>query len=346
MKTAKKAAAKSSPSSKLSPKVRAKLPGMAYSAHWLAFSPDGKLLASGRHGNDVLLTRTDNGTAHKALTGADRVVTTLAFSPDGKRLAVADTGDAVTVWDVAGGKQVQTLAVKGTTRHAAFSPDGKTLAGAVGKSVVVWDVAAGTVAGKFDSKGIVEQAAFLPDGRLVSKAGKRIDVRNLKSGACVTIEDKNSALGFDASSDGKTILTAPGGKRHATLWDSATSKERVVLEVDDDGGIVYAAGLSPDGKRAFTMDADANLRLWDTTSGELLTTWAGPDDDVTGGACFSPDGKLLAAQYAELHLYDLASHNLAAKLDFVADEHCLAFSPDGRLIAAGSDEAVMLWALR
>ena len=94
------------------------------------------------------------------------------------------------------------------------------------------------------------------------------------------------------------------------------------------------------------MDGDANLRLWDATTGALLATWAGPDDDDAGDACFSPDGKLLAAQYDELRLYDLSTRDVAATLDFFADEHCLAFSPDGRFLAAGSDDAVMLWALR
>ena len=333
---------------RLAPKVRAKLPGLAYSVHRVAFSPDGTLMASGRHGPDVLLTRTDNGQPHRTLTGGDSTAIVLAFSPDGTRLAVDDAGDVITVWDTSAGKLVHSLPVKGTVRDGAFSPDGKTLAAAVGKSIVLWDAAAGTVLAKIDSKAIVERTIFLPDGRLVTKVGKRIDVRDPRTGAGLTIEDKGSAIDLDVSTDGTTILTAPGGKkRHATLWDVATGKERVVLKVDDDGGIVFGAKISPDGTRAFTLDRNMNLRLWDAATGELLTTWTGPTDHRTGGVSFSPDGKLLAAQYDELRLYDLTSLDLAATLPFVCgNSHCLTFSPDGHCLAAGSKDAVMLWSLR
>ena len=60
----------------------------------------------------------------------------------------------------------------------------------------------------------------------------------------------------------------------------------------------------------------------------------------------SPDGTLLAAQFDELHLIDLAGGGVIAKLPFIADTNCLLFSPDGAFLAAGSDEAIMLWRVR
>jgi WD40 repeat protein len=107
-KTAAKAAAPSK-SKKLAPTVRAKLPGLSYSAHKIAFSPDGKFLASGGHGDGHRLWRAPDFKLHHKLGEADDVVTGLAFTADSRLLAIASTGDAVTVWDTGSGKAVHSL---------------------------------------------------------------------------------------------------------------------------------------------------------------------------------------------------------------------------------------------
>src|SRR5688500_5600432 len=98
-KSAAKAAAAESKPVNSSPTLRATLPGMSYSAHQIAFSPDGKFLASGGHGDGHRLWRAPDFKQSHKLGDADEVVTGLAFTPDGKHLAVASTGAAVTVWD-------------------------------------------------------------------------------------------------------------------------------------------------------------------------------------------------------------------------------------------------------
>jgi WD40 repeat protein len=342
-KAAAKPAASSKSSKKSGPIVRATLPGLSYSAHQIAFSPDGKFLASGGHGDGHRLWGAPDFRLHHKLGDADDVVTGLAFTADSRLLAITSTGDAVTVWDTAGGNVVHTLAIKGTSRDVAFSPDGKRLAGAVGKSVVVWDVPTGRVAQKVDHKGIVESVEFLSDGRLVVKVGKLVTVDG--AGRSLKIEFKGSPMSVTSSPDGKSLL-AVGGKNHAQLFDAASGKPGLVIgeDLDDDA---YFAEFSPDGKTILTSDSEGTVRLWDAATGDLRTTWTGPDDGATVGARFSPDGRLVAAQFDTLRLYDLknASDEPFAALPFVADEDCLAFSPDGAFLAAGSDSALMVWAV-
>jgi WD40 repeat protein len=123
----------------------------------------------------------------------------------------------------------------------AFSPSGKQLAAAVGKSAIVWDASTGAVAKKIDQKGIVESVEFMPDGGLLVRAGKLVTVDAL--GSPRAIQFKASPMSVSVSPDGKSLL-APGGKAHAQLWDMNSGKAGLVLGDDLDND-AYFAEFSP-----------------------------------------------------------------------------------------------------
>jgi WD40 repeat protein len=337
------------PRAKVSPRLVAKLPGLSYSAHQIAFSPDSRFLASGGHGSGHRLWRAPDFKSHHALGTADDVVTSLAFTSESRRLAIASTGDVVSVWETATGKNICNLAIKGTCRDVAFSNDGKQLVAAVGKSVYLWDLASTRQLSKTDYKGIVETVAYHPDGRLIAKIGKLTVVTPPagRSTGALTIDHKGSPMFVTLSPDGRTFL-AVGGKHHVQLWDATTGKPGLVFGEDVEDS-AYFASHSPDGKLILTSDSEGTIRLWDAATGNLRTTWSGPDDGCTVGAAFSSDGRLVAAQFDEIRLYDASAGDgdaPIATLPFLADENCFVFSPDDRFLAAGSDEAIMVWALR
>jgi len=112
----------------------------------VAFSPDGKFVASGSRDNTVCLWDVESGAAVRTLTGHTGRVSSVAFSPDKKLLASGSRDNTARLWEVATGTAVRTLTgPKGGVTSVAFAPGGRALAGgSEDNSVWVWDVHTGT----------------------------------------------------------------------------------------------------------------------------------------------------------------------------------------------------------
>lgn len=140
----------------------------------LAFSPDGKLLASGGTDALVKLWNWHKPRALASLQGHQGSVTALAFSPDGKVLASGGADGTVRLWDVAGRRLRATLpGHPGPVRVLAFTPEGRTLAsGGAEDQVRLWNVPTGQAVGalRFAEAGSqgVASLAFAPDGSVLA----------------------------------------------------------------------------------------------------------------------------------------------------------------------------------
>jgi WD40 repeat protein len=225
-------------------KERAILKGHSGMVYSVAFSPDGKTLASVSNDQTIklwdLATNKERAT-FQGHTKADREsseavypVMSVAFSPDGKTLAAASDDMTVKVWDVATAKRSTLQGHTHAVYSVAFTPDGKTLASASGdKTVRLWDLATNkkraTLKGHTES---VMSVAFSPDGKTLASASRDKTVKfwNVATGkGRATLQGHTQAVVSVAfSPNGRMLASADestfGEPGELKVWDIATGK--------------------------------------------------------------------------------------------------------------------------
>jgi RNA polymerase sigma factor (sigma-70 family) len=304
----------------------------------VAFSPKGDRLIAGDAKVARLWDVARGKVLHKLPVGQDGV-SAVAYSHDGRRIAAASArvGETPTifVWDAARGRQLHRLGGAGTYVYAlAFAPDGASLlAGVEGGSVAVWDLATGKPGRPLPGKpGSLHTFAFSPDGKLLATGdGNGVlrlwDWARRRERWPVTAHP-SGVYSVAFSRDGRTLASA-SAEASIHLWDVATGKPRPPTAGHQERLTVVA--YSPDGRTIFTGGWDCTVRVWDAATGkERLTLAAGAR---VSQLRLAPDGKLVAAVRADgsVRVWELPS----GKEERRFGGGCIAFSPDGKLVACG-----------
>jgi WD40 repeat protein/serine/threonine protein kinase len=308
------------------------LQGHTGNIHSVAYSPDGKRLASGSGDTTVKVWDAQTGQELLTLRGHTLAVSSVAYSPDGKRLASATrhfsvTSDEVKVWDAQTGQELLTL--KGGSNSVVFSPDGKRLASAsTGNRVKVWDAQTGqellTLKGHTD---MIWSVAFSPDGKRLASASedKTVRVWDAQTGQ-QSLFLKGNVWGLAFSPDGKRLAGVAG---EVTVWDAQTGQE--LLSLKDRGA--SSVSFSPDGQRLVSGSSRGTLRIWDLQTGQEIRTLKGGG----GSVVFSPDGQRLASSSADKTVKVWDAHKDQEPLTLRgAGDGSVAFSPDFRRLASAS----------
>jgi WD40 repeat protein len=263
----------------------------------VAFSPDGKTLAAARGGRAVLLDRA-TGRVGATLLRPD-AIRAAAFSPDGHTLALGDWGGAVTLWEAPWAAPKAELAARqGAVWSLAFSPDGRTLAaGATRPEVVLWDVP-----GRRERRRLaghdnaVMAVAFSPDGKTLASASLDTSVRlwDPASGEVVAYQERVLRFFLGGELSPVALAYSPDGRRLAVGVSLLDADS--LREVDPSETVVAggAAAAFSPGGRFLARDGGESVVVLHARSQREALRLRGHDDDVTSLA-FSPDGKALAA---------------------------------------------------
>ena len=313
----------------------------------IAFSPDGKMLASAC-ADDIKLWSVNTRHGVNILKAHRGGMNSVAFSPDGKMLASVGRDKTVKLWDVESRSELYTF--KGHSSRGvnsvAFSPDGKLLASASRSGLVkLWDVENGSELYTFNRYGRgMNPVAFSPDGKMLVCATQLWD-----------IESRNKLYSFSGHSRGvNSVAFSPDGKMFASgsedntvrLWNVENKQHLGTLK--GHRGSVNAVVFSSDGRLLVSVGDDDTVKLWDVESRRLMDTLTGHSKNVKSVA-FSPNGTTLASGSDDgtIYLWNLAlvtTQQVPNDFHHADQVNSIAFSLNGQILAsAGADQSIKLW---
>ena len=320
----------------------------------VAFSPNNKLLASGRRDKTIRLWDPQIGQHKATFTGHQNAVYSVAFSPDGKTLASGGEDETIRLWDVATGDLLLTFAGHaGGVSNVMYSSDGEMLASHGWDEIIhLWASNTGeflcTLTGH---TGNINSIAYSPDNKILAGGCEDGTIRLWETNtgqlkATLTVStDSDDVDSVVFSPDGQTLVGASHEDAMIQFWDVASGERLKTIESPPD--TTEKTVFSPDGSTLASAGSDGTVRFWDVATTTPIRTLTGYANLFTDMA-YSPDGKTLAivSSMNRLRLWDTSTGKLMKTcLPRSNSIYCIAFSPDGLTLACGGGGDNSVWLL-
>lgn len=278
------------------------------------YSPNGSLVASvSADDGQIHVLAAEDGSETFTAAGALPAAMTTVFSPDSAFLVTASDKGEVLIWDVTSGETASEIAL----------PEGET-------TILDLDISAdGSTLSALYSSGSVQVWDF-PDGSLRSR-----------------LSHGTAPQQHELSADGNQLIIYGGS--WASVWNTTSGEQ--LERLDQYAGEVLDARISPDGTRITTAHADGTVRVWDSTTWQMLSlisTLQSTSQEVNPvfAVEYSPDGtQLAAANNSIIAVYDALSMEERSRWSNTNDSGTyidLAFSPDGTQLASAQG-TIRLW---
>ncbi|BAZ06369.1 nSTAND1 domain-containing NTPase [Calothrix sp. NIES-3974] len=322
----------------------------------VAYSPDGKLIASVSTDKTLKIWRS-NGQLLQTLTGHTEAITSVTFSLDGKSLITTSMDKTVRIWQrQPDSEEFQSYRI--LTGHtdwinaAAISSDNQIIVSA-GKDgqILIWQ-RDGDLLNKIPAHtNRINWVTFSPDGQLIATAGEDSTIKIwTKTGELIANLQGHqkgvSAIAF--SPDGQTLVTGSGDTDIIIWRRQSTPNGKIKFQrwrtISQHTSIVWSLAFAPDGKSFISAGDDNMIYQWNL-EGARMRTFKGHSDAVVSVA-FSPDGKNIAsASYDKsIKIWRLDAPQQPVLTGHQKRIMGIAWSADGRLLASASrDNTVKLW---
>lgn len=305
-------------------------------ASMAAVSRNGRYLVTAHKDGIARIWNLAGGKEPRSLRGHKDAVVAVDISPDSKTALTVDRYGIIRLWELETGKQVRSLE-SSNIDAAVFSPSGRQIAIASGRTVQILDSTTGATIKELPGHtSTINSVSFSPNGKLIATASsdKTARIWDIATGKEVKRLQVDSILVFSVafSPDNKSIVTG-GFDGTARIWDVVTGKELRRLKGHDQP--VRAAVFSPSGKRILTGSYDKTAVVWDVATGREVMRLRGHTSLLTSASYFW-DGRYMVTvgMDSTIRLWDTRSGAALCSLTAFDDKTWAASDPVGRFDAS------------